>query len=132
MNMELSPIIYKGYTIKPKPIESKTTIYGAQGGFAFFVCHNAHAVFGLGVKVFTFVEEDITEDIEKALLQLGEEKVRSLIDKNEFKEGIYCCYEWTPNNPLIHLREVDCNDEKWGMVMPSLMDYECAKNDTDE
>jgi len=132
MNKELSPIIHEGYIIKPITIESKTTKHGAQSGFAFVVCHNEHAVFGLGLKVFSFVEEDITEDVKKVLFQLGEEKVCSLIDKNEFEEGKYYRYEWTPNNPLIHLSEVNNNDEKWGMTMPSLMDYECAKNDTDE
>lgn len=85
----------------------------------------------MGVKIFTFVENDITEDIKKTLLQLGEDKVRSVIDKNEFEEGKYYRYEWTPNNPLSHLREVNNNDERWSIAMPSQMDWECAKNDTE-
>ena len=129
MNTKLSPIICEGYIIKRIPTGPKTTNHGAQAGYAFIVCHNSHALFGLGVKVFLNVEEHITEDIKKILLRLGNEEVCSRIKQNEFEEGQYYCYEWTPNNPLTTLREVNCNDEKWGMV--GKWDDECAENDND-
>lgn len=93
MDTKLSPIICEGYIIKRIPTGPKTTDRGAQAGYAFIVCQNAHATFGLGVKVFRSVEEHITEDIKKILLQHGEEKVCSRIKKNEFEEGKYYCYE---------------------------------------
>lgn len=101
-----------------------------RGGYAFVVCKNSKAMFGLGIKAFVFVVEDITEDVKQQLLKVGIEKVQSLINKNEFAEGEYYCYEWAPENPLSTVKRIDCRDSIWGTKpLLSLMDNECVNNE---
>jgi len=124
MAIEQSPINYRGYTIKF--VSMKATTQSAQGGCAFVVCHNAGALFGLGVKAFTFVAEDITEEIQHQLFEIGLAQVMALLDKGTYIENHYYCYEWVANNPQAPLKEIDCRDPRWGMI-PPVLDLECKE-----
>jgi hypothetical protein len=121
--MQQSPIQYRDYSIKF--VFRKTTLkQGAQGGYAFAVCDGSNTVLGIGVKVFTFVEEDITEKIQQQLFELGRKQICAMIDSGEFESGRYYCYEWLVNDPQHSIQEIDCRDQRWGTVLPSL-EHEC-------
>jgi hypothetical protein len=125
MTVDLSPIEYKGYRVKPIEIPRKlSNSQNVQGGYAFVVCQGVRAVFGLVVKRYYFVEEDITENDNHELFKLGKEKIFALIDKDEFDEGGYHCYEWAPDNSPSQLKKVDCRSRGWTSA-PFDLDYEC-------
>ncbi len=120
---EYSILNYREYIIKY--VYRKTTnAHGAQGGCAFVVCHGQDTAFGVGVKVFTFVEEDITEEVQQNLFEIGKRKVFEMIDRSEFVKGKYYCYEWKVENQQSLLDKLDCNTPRWGMI--PLIEHECS------
>ena len=117
----LKSVQYKEYTIKYIYSERSNP---EQGGFAFVVCLNGKAIFHLGVKVFMFITEDITDDIKNTLYELGFEKIKVLIDDGEHEK--YNCYQWTPNTPLISVKKDVCyKNKKWNLLPSSLLDSMC-------
>jgi hypothetical protein len=120
---------YKGFVIKST--FTLDIVNGIErGGYTFIVCKNSKAFFGLGIKAFVYMLEDISEEVKQHLLKLGTEKVQSLIDSNEFSQGEYYCYQWTPDNSLNTLKKMDCRDSIWGTKpLLSLIDDECIDNE---
>lgn len=117
----LKSVLYKEYMIKYIYSERSTPEHG---GFAFVVCLDGKAIFYLGVKVFVFTIEDITDDIKNTLYELGFEKTKALIDSGKYEK--YNCYAWAPNNPLLALKKYDCgNVKKWKLLLSPSLDSMC-------
>ena len=100
---------YKGHIIKAKQVPESQSAFDVRFGWACKVYPSAD-VTPICIVVLKSLGGQCTESNIRQALELGLERVRALIDKEEFEKEYYC-YRWEPGSsgPFGDVTEVDCD-----------------------